>query len=39
MNPAEFRKNGLEALNNALVPIGMVRFFQQLKRTYQLFII
>lgn len=29
MNPVEIRKKGLEALNNALGPIGMVRFLQQ----------
>ena len=29
MNPVEIRKKGLEALNNALGPVGMVRFLQQ----------
>jgi hypothetical protein len=29
MNPVEIRKKGLDALNNALGPIGMVRFLQQ----------
>ena len=29
MNPVEIRKKGLEALDNALGPIGMVRFLQQ----------
>jgi hypothetical protein len=29
MNPVEIRKKGLDALNKALGPIGMVRFLQQ----------
>lgn len=29
MNPVEIRKKGLEALNNALGLIGMIRFLQQ----------
>jgi len=29
MNPIEIRKKGLEALNKALGPVGMVRFLQQ----------
>jgi len=29
MNPVEIRKKGIEALNNALGPVGMVRFLHQ----------
>jgi len=29
MNLAEIRKKGIEALNNALGPVGMVRFLHQ----------
>jgi hypothetical protein len=29
MNPVELRKKGIEALSNALGPVGMVRFLQQ----------
>lgn len=29
MNPVEIRKKGLDALNNALGPVGMIRFLQQ----------
>jgi hypothetical protein len=29
MNPVEIRKKGLDALNKALGPVGMVRFLQQ----------
>ena len=29
LNPVEIRKKGIEALNNALGPVGMVRFLHQ----------
>ncbi|MGV9173794.1 MAG: hypothetical protein ACOC44_20470 [Promethearchaeia archaeon] len=29
MNPSEIRKKGIEALSNALGPVGMVRFLHQ----------
>ncbi|TFG19153.1 MAG: hypothetical protein EU529_16655 [Promethearchaeota archaeon] len=29
MNPVDIRKKGIEALNNALGPVGMVRFLHQ----------
>jgi hypothetical protein len=34
MSPSQIRKAGLEALNKALGPVGMVRFLQQLETGY-----
>jgi len=34
MSPSRIRKVGLEALNKALGPVGMVRFLQQFETGY-----